>query len=89
MCTNWKRRSLWLLVRDIHHSSAQGEENGELVWAQETLIIRHCGIMRDTTNAAYRKCGWGGKLSFQNVGEGIYIYDVLTLKKSRGARVQK
>ena len=28
----------------------------------------------------------GGKLSFQNVGGGKGVYNVLTLQKSRGAR---
>ena len=37
-----------------------------------------------TYTAAYRKCGLGGTLSFQNVGGGKGVYDVLTLQKSRG-----
>ena len=35
------------------------------------------------STAAYRKCGWGGKLSLQNVG-GLKVYTMYSLFKSLG-----
>ena len=45
-------------------------------------VVDNCSI----SSAAYRKYGWGGKLSFQNVGGGEGVYNVLTFQKSRGGK---